>query len=343
MTDEIGRPLVSFVVIAYNQERYIREAIEGAFAQTYSPLEIILSDDNSPDGTFGIMQEMAASYDGPHRLVLNRNEQNQGLVPHIDRVMEIVTGAFIVINAGDDVSFSERTEKLASKWESSGRKVKLVHSPVVTMDESGSSVGIRTSDEAIVRDPTPFVIVSGGHCILGASLSWDRDVFDSFGPLGPGLSVEDTTIPFRAALLGEIAYVEEPLVKYRQAGMTSAKFSRFTPYDYMYGFAHKCRKWQIENDMHILTRFTENSYLGKDEAEAACRDRVKRLGLTIELAQSSRVSRFLLAPRSVWLALRHRSFEPLKHWVMYSLEPLYLLYARAKRSLRTLFNGRTKL
>ena len=41
------RPLISFVVLAYNQESFIREAIEGALTQTYSPLEIVFSDDCS--------------------------------------------------------------------------------------------------------------------------------------------------------------------------------------------------------------------------------------------------------------------------------------------------------
>ena len=339
MTDEIGRPLVSFVVIAYNQERYIREAIESAFAQTYSPLEIILSDDNSPDDTFRIMQEMAAAYQGPHRVVLNRNEQNLGLVPHIDRGNEIASGDFIVINAGDDISMPERTEKLASRWESSGRKVKLVHSPVLTIDEDSRILGVRTMHEDVIRDPTPFVIASGAHYILGATLSWDRDVFDKFGPLGSDLGVEDTIVPFRAALLGEIGYVEEPLVKYRMVGMSSTRISSYTPQEYMYGFFHKCRKWQVEKDTHILTRFAGISYLGKDQAEAICRDRVELLGLNVDLAEASRTHRFRLAPRAIRLALRHGSIDPLRHWAMYSFEPLYLHYARTKQFLRARFNG----
>ncbi len=49
MTQEAtaARPLVTFALFAYNQEQYIREAVEGAFSQTYEPLEIILSDDCS--------------------------------------------------------------------------------------------------------------------------------------------------------------------------------------------------------------------------------------------------------------------------------------------------------
>jgi glycosyltransferase involved in cell wall biosynthesis len=62
------RSLVTFALFAYNQEKYIREAVEGALAQTYEPLEIILSDDCSSDRTFETMREMAATYDGPHQV-----------------------------------------------------------------------------------------------------------------------------------------------------------------------------------------------------------------------------------------------------------------------------------
>ena len=73
------RPLVTFALFAYNQERFIREAVEGALSQDYSPLQIILSDDCSIDRTYEIMREMAAAYEGSHEIVLNRNEENLGL------------------------------------------------------------------------------------------------------------------------------------------------------------------------------------------------------------------------------------------------------------------------
>jgi cellulose synthase/poly-beta-1,6-N-acetylglucosamine synthase-like glycosyltransferase len=49
--DECSRPLISFCLLTYNQAPFIREAIEAALAQTYSPLEIIISDDFSNDNT----------------------------------------------------------------------------------------------------------------------------------------------------------------------------------------------------------------------------------------------------------------------------------------------------
>jgi glycosyltransferase involved in cell wall biosynthesis len=49
-------------MFAYNHERFIAEAVRGALSQTYSPLEIIISDDCSTDRTFEIIQSEVAGY-----------------------------------------------------------------------------------------------------------------------------------------------------------------------------------------------------------------------------------------------------------------------------------------
>jgi glycosyltransferase involved in cell wall biosynthesis len=95
MALSVDRPLLTFALFAYNQEQFIAEAVQGALSQTYSPLEIILSDDCSPDRTFEIMQEMASKYNGPNRVIVRRNERNLGLIGHINLVMEIVQGELI--------------------------------------------------------------------------------------------------------------------------------------------------------------------------------------------------------------------------------------------------------
>ena len=243
MTATTERPLVTFVVIAYNQERFIREAIEGAFAQTYEPLEIILSDDGSPDRTYEIMQEMAAAYDGPHKVRLNRNEPNLGLVPHIDRVMELVQGEFIVVNAGDDVSLPERTSAMVAVWHPSGGDVTMVHSPAEKIDESGRSIGLRFSPQPVLDSPSAYTLAAGCHHVLGATVGWDRCVFDKFGPLG-GIDAEDHIIPFRAALLGRIEQIEKPLLKHRSGGMSCTQSAHGLLHDYLYGTCTICEMAQ---------------------------------------------------------------------------------------------------
>ena len=50
-------PLVSIVTPSLNQGRYLREAIESVRAQTYAPIEHVVVDGGSTDGTLEILRE----------------------------------------------------------------------------------------------------------------------------------------------------------------------------------------------------------------------------------------------------------------------------------------------
>ena len=115
------RPLLTFAIAAFNQEQFIREAVEAALAQTYSPLEIILSDDCSEDGTFDVMRKLAGSYRGPDRVILNRNSTRRSIGGHLNRVVAIAKGELILAAAGDDISLPQRTQVVYEAWESSNR------------------------------------------------------------------------------------------------------------------------------------------------------------------------------------------------------------------------------
>ena len=50
------RPKVSALVVAYNHSRYIAEALDSIYAQTYGDYEVIVVDDGSSDGTPDLMK-----------------------------------------------------------------------------------------------------------------------------------------------------------------------------------------------------------------------------------------------------------------------------------------------
>ena len=132
------QPLVTFALFAYNQEEFIREAVEGAFAQTYEPLEIILSDDCSSDHTYEILQELAAAYEGPHKTVVMQSKQNRGTLGHILDVVNSSYGEFFIVAAGDDISLPERTEKLVSILKDS--EADIISSTSDVIDKNGHSI-----------------------------------------------------------------------------------------------------------------------------------------------------------------------------------------------------------
>ena len=211
-----GKPLVSIVLVAYKQECFIREAVQSALAQTYEPLEIILSDDCSPDRTFEIMKEEAEVYGGPHKVILNRNQKNLGLVAHFNRACELNSGEFIVAQAGDDVSLPHRAALLTKAWKEPSQ-VDLVCSACSVIDSSGHQ--IQELLPAWVPSKTLDEFASTWNCgVFGCAAGYSRRLFDVYGPLDVSLRQEDAVLPFRALLGDGIRVVDQPLVKYRKHG-----------------------------------------------------------------------------------------------------------------------------
>ena len=212
----MNRPPVTFVLYAYNQERFVREAVRGALSQTYSPLQILISDDCSQDRTFEIIKEEVGEYDGPHEVVLNRNERNLGLSRHVNRTIELSEGELIVVAAADDVSLPERTEEIVRVW--SGGGVSCVCSDVIIIDEDGVDRGGFVGGKPLPVASWQEAIQNENTSVLGCSFAWDRRIFSAFGPLPEGISQEDKAVQLRATLLGRIAFVDKRLVKWRRHG-----------------------------------------------------------------------------------------------------------------------------
>ena len=92
-------PLVTIMIPTYNQADILHRAIESALAQDYSMLEVIVSDDNSPDNT----AEVVKPYMQDDRLKYFRNEQNLGRVKNYKKCLEeYATGEWVVNCDGDD-------------------------------------------------------------------------------------------------------------------------------------------------------------------------------------------------------------------------------------------------
>jgi glycosyltransferase involved in cell wall biosynthesis len=207
---------LSFVVMAYNQEHFIRDAVAAAFAQDHDDLEIVLTDDCSTDGTFAIMQEMAAAYTGPHTIVLNRNEPNLGLLGHINKLFSLATQDYIIYAAGDDISEPNRASRIAQVIEL--ERPYLVHSNVTDLGGSGDELEKqrdRQRQKALQEKSIKDLARVISHAV-GASCAWHRAIFDRFGPITERGLYEDQVFLFRARLLGHVSYIDERLVRYRR-------------------------------------------------------------------------------------------------------------------------------
>lgn len=102
-------PLVSICIPAYNSGKYICATLESILKQTYSNLEIIITDDHSVDNTCAIVE----AFKDP-RIKLFRNEANLGVPGNWNRSIELANGDFIKIMGADDILAVDCIEKQVS-------------------------------------------------------------------------------------------------------------------------------------------------------------------------------------------------------------------------------------
>jgi glycosyltransferase involved in cell wall biosynthesis len=210
-------PLVTFVIQAYNQEQCIREAIQGAFAQTYQPLEIILSDDCSTDRTFEIMQEMAAKYRGPHRVRVYRMNFNQGILTHFLTAARLAEGSLLIGAAGDDISKPERTAVLVDRWQATGAWA--VCSKFDRIDHSSNLLAQSVSPLGLKNTISKYLRTKNGKqisIIHGATAAYDVRLFSHLKHVRQRCLYEDKIMAFLLICLDkDVAYSNESLILYR--------------------------------------------------------------------------------------------------------------------------------
>lgn len=212
-------PRISLIVFAYNQSKTIDSAVRSALAQICEPIEIILSDDASPDDTLARMRALAVDYAGPHLVKVRSNSANLGINGHFNAVVQTAQGELIMLMAGDDISMPNRVAKVAQAWDESGQKLDLIASHLIDIDADGKELGLLRVD-----DLSMWVTVndwaSKRPYIVGAAHAFTKRLHERFGPLQPQVSYEDQVNVLRAICSGGALTIDEALVRYRRGGVS---------------------------------------------------------------------------------------------------------------------------
>ncbi|MBA2318870.1 MAG: glycosyltransferase family 2 protein [Euzebyales bacterium] len=96
-------PAVSVVLIFYNDERFLPEAIESVLGQTYRDFELILADDGSTDGSTALARSYAQADPERVRYVEHPGHANHGISAARNLGIADVRGRFVAFLDSDDV------------------------------------------------------------------------------------------------------------------------------------------------------------------------------------------------------------------------------------------------
>ncbi|MEQ1744928.1 MAG: glycosyltransferase [Saprospiraceae bacterium] len=136
-------------MIAYNSRDYIGEAIEGVLCQQVNfPIELVIGDDSSTDGTRQICEEYAAKH--PNIIRLLPPHPNLGIAANTSHTMGSCRGKYIAVCDGDDVWTDPLKLNRQIAFLEKNPDYGAVYTDVETISENGALV--EDAEQACIRE-----------------------------------------------------------------------------------------------------------------------------------------------------------------------------------------------
>jgi glycosyltransferase involved in cell wall biosynthesis len=212
---------ISVAMGTRNGAAYIEQQLASVLAQTVPVSEIVISDDDSRDGTLDIATRVVADR-VPLRVL--RNAEPLGVTRNFEQAIAATSGEIVALCDQDDVWRSDRIA-VALDALAAEPGAELVFSDARIVDGNGRPTGDRLFDLLEISDGDLSAIRRGGafdllvrrNLVTGATVLVRRRLIDAASPF-PSSWVHDEWLAMMAAATSSIAVVRDPLVDYRLHG-----------------------------------------------------------------------------------------------------------------------------
>jgi glycosyltransferase involved in cell wall biosynthesis len=213
-----SRPLVTVLLLSYRHEKFVAEAARSVLEQTYRPVEIIILDDASPDGTWAALTAELARHGDRDEVRAIRHPHNLGFRGNTIAGIDESHGQFVVRLAADDVFEPLLIERMVETWQRDG--VSLVTVNATYIDECSNPLNrIYLDPTAACDDSIETLVRDGSNTVcFGPILGFERSLYDEFGWAPDHLEASDIILTFYAHLANGVRFIREPLFRYRIHG-----------------------------------------------------------------------------------------------------------------------------
>ena len=203
-------PLVNVVMPVYNNEKYLREAVESILAQTFRDFELIVVNDGSTDGSITVLEEYRQR---DRRVVIHNHSKNQGIVAALNRGIRMGRSKYIARMDADDISLPNRLE-VQSQFLNSHPNIGLVGSGARLINSTGRVIGY----QSVVTGPLNLQWnLLFNNPLIHPSVILRREVLEKMSPYYSAefIGAEDYDLWTRMALSTQFENINTPLIKYR--------------------------------------------------------------------------------------------------------------------------------
>lgn len=215
--------LVSIVIPSYNHASFIGEAIASVAAQEDVPLELIVVDDGSRDGSPEVIERALAKFArGRCELVV---QPNRGAHEAINRGMALARGGYVQILNSDDRFRPQRLKLLLSAIEKTDAS--LAFSDLRVIDDRGDVlpplhpkvVWYRNARETMLAEPSiGFGLLRINAAVTTSNFLFRRELLRRVEGFTAERLCHDWRFLLRTLPFAEPLHVAEPLLDYRLHG-----------------------------------------------------------------------------------------------------------------------------
>ncbi|MDX6512515.1 MAG: hypothetical protein QOE36_2019 [Gaiellaceae bacterium] len=164
--------LVSIVTPSYNQVAFLEETLRSVLEQDYEPVEYLVVDDGSTDGSVEVVERYA------DRLAWWTKQENAGQVPALNRGFARSTGAYMGWLNSDDTLLPGALARMVAELESDP-ELWLVYGDALYTDEASRETGYLPSRPFDVAE----MVRNADNHVVQPSTLWRREAWEALGPL----------------------------------------------------------------------------------------------------------------------------------------------------------------
>jgi glycosyltransferase involved in cell wall biosynthesis len=212
---------ISIALATFNGGLHLRGQLDSLAAQSRYPDELIACDDCSSDHTVEILRDFAST--APFTVRIYRNAEQLGVIKNFEKAVSLCEGDVIALCDQDDVWNADKLELMETVF--AANDVGLVFSDAELVDanlktESRSlwqAVGFDSKKKRLARQGRILEVLLRGNIVTGATMAFRSTFRDLVLPI-PSLGdlLHDGWITLIIAAVAEVAFIDKPLIKYRQ-------------------------------------------------------------------------------------------------------------------------------
>jgi hypothetical protein len=213
-------PLVAVVIPAHDHERYVAEAIESVYAQTYRHIEVVVVDDGSSDATADVARRTLARSPLPH---VFRSRANRGAAATLNEGIGLATAPFFNVLNSDDAFEPTRIERMVDEVAATGATWGF--SSAAFVDDAGAAVDVLRHARAYALTcaisaipfarSTGFALLAFNVAVSSGNLFGARSLWRELGGFRELRYNHDWDFALRALWHDEPVFVGAPLYRYR--------------------------------------------------------------------------------------------------------------------------------